>query len=86
MYKADFDLGWPRHFQPLDQGIKERVTKKIGKILEYPNRRHLKKSAFFVDEVEQHRIVYSVFEDIKLVRFYFVGTHKEYEKWYSQGF
>jgi mRNA-degrading endonuclease HigB of HigAB toxin-antitoxin module len=46
----------------------------------------LKKLAFFVDEVGQYRIVYRVLEETKHVRFYFVGTHKEYEKWYGQGF
>ncbi len=86
MYKAEFDQEWPEYFQPLDEGVKERIAKKIGKILEYPNKRHLKKSSFFVDEVGQYRIIYRVFEDEKLVRFYFVGTHKDYEKWYRQDF
>jgi mRNA-degrading endonuclease RelE of RelBE toxin-antitoxin system len=86
VYKAEFDPGWQRYFQSLDESIKERVTKKIWKILEYPNKRHLNKSSFFVDEVGQYRIIYRIFEEQILVRFYFVGTHKEYEKWYKQDF
>ncbi len=86
MYGVEFDQDWPIHFQLLDKSIKERIAKKIGKILKYPNKRHLKKSLFFVDEVGQYRIVYRIFEENKRVRFYFVGDHKEYEKWYKQGF
>ncbi|MDE1825589.1 MAG: hypothetical protein KGH61_04490 [Candidatus Micrarchaeota archaeon] len=84
-YKAEYDQEWPGYFKPLDEGIKLRVARKVGKILNYPIKRHLKKSLFFVDEVGQYRIVYRILED-NIVRFYFVGTHKEYEKWYRQGF
>jgi hypothetical protein len=51
MYAAEFDQDWLEYFQLLDKQIKERVAKKIKKILEYPQKRHLKKASFFVDEV-----------------------------------
>ena len=86
MHYAEFDQDWPRYFQLLDRNIKERISKKIAKILVYPTKRHLKKSPFFVDEIGQYRIIYRIFEENKKVRFYFVGTHKEYEKWYKGGF
>ena len=87
IYKESFDEKWPEYFAKLDNKIKERVAKKIKKILEFPQKRHLRKSAkFFVDEIGQHRIVYRVFEENNEVRFYFVGNHKEYEKWYKQYF
>lgn len=61
------------------------VAKKIKKILEQPYKRHLSGGAkFFVGEIGQYRIVYRIFEENKTVRFYFVGNHREYEKWYSQ--
>lgn len=85
-YEAEYDQEWPKYFQPLDESIKVRVAKKIGKILNFPNKRHLKKSLFFADELGQFRIIYMIFEENKRVRFYFVGTHKEYERWYRQGF
>ncbi len=59
--------------------------KKIKNILLYPEKRHLMRSSFFVDEVGQYRIIYRVSDETR-VRFYFVGTHKEYEKWYRQDF
>ena len=85
-YQAEFDYKWYAYFDLLDFGIKIRVSKKILKIREYPCKRHLKKSMFFVDEVGQYRIAYRVFEENELVRFYFVGTHKEYGRWYRQEF
>lgn len=77
---------WPEYFESLGEEIKERVVKKINKILEYPIKRHLKKSSFFVDEVGQYRIIYRVLEETKTVRFYFVGNHKKYEKFYRLDF
>ncbi len=70
----------------MDAGIRVRVAKKINRILQYPIKRHLKKSLFFVGEVGQYRIIYRVFEESNSVRFYFVGMHKEYERWYKQDF
>lgn len=86
MYEAEFDQDWPEYFQPLANVVKERVAKKIKKVLEYPQKRHLKKLSFFVDEIGQYRIVYRIFDENKRVRFYFVGNHKEYEKWYKKAF
>ncbi len=86
LYDLEFDQDWSLYFGPLDKSIKERVSKKIAKILEYPEKKHLKKSEFFVDEVGQYRITYRIFRENKLVRFYFVGTHKDYEKWYKRDF
>jgi len=85
MYDAAYDEEWPKYFNKLENEIRERVAKKIKKILEYPQKRHLKKGAeYFVGEASQYRIVYKVFEENKEVRFYFVGNHKEYERWYRQ--
>lgn len=87
IHKPTFDEKWPEYFAKLDDIIKERVAKRIKKLLEFPKKRHLSQKAnFFVDEVGQHRILYRVFDETNEVRFYFVGNHKEYEKWYKQFF
>jgi hypothetical protein len=65
MYEAEYDQDWVEFFDKLSNGLKIRVAKKIGKIIKYPNKRHLKKSSFFVDEVGQYRITYMVFDKIK---------------------
>ena len=87
MYNAIFDEEWPDYFNKLDNQIKERIAKKIKKILEHPQKRHLTGNAkYFVDEAGQHRIVYRVFESSNEAKFYFAGNHKEYEKWYKKQF
>ncbi len=87
IYAAGFDEDWPKYFGRLEKEAKERIAKKISKILVFPKKRHLgQKARFFVDEAGQHRIIYRVFDESKEVRFYFVGNHKEYEKWYQQYF
>ncbi|MFH1256536.1 MAG: hypothetical protein V1494_04550 [Candidatus Diapherotrites archaeon] len=87
MHKATFHKDWPEYFDKLEHKIQERVTKKIQKILEHPQKRHLGGGAkFFVDNVGQNRILYMVFEEKQEIRFYFAGNHKEYKKWYSQFF
>ncbi|MBU2100294.1 type II toxin-antitoxin system RelE/ParE family toxin [Candidatus Micrarchaeota archaeon] len=87
MYKATFHKDWPDYFDKLENTVKEHVSKKIQKILEHPKKRHLGGGAkYFVDEIGQHRILYMVFEEKQEVRFFFVGNHKEYEKWYKNLF
>jgi mRNA-degrading endonuclease RelE of RelBE toxin-antitoxin system len=71
----------------LPEDIKIRVLKKIDNILQEPHKRHLEGSTkYFVAEVSQYRLTYFVYENILLVKFYFVGKHKEYEKWYKSFF
>ena len=87
MYKATFHKDWPEYFDKLDATIREHITKKIQKVLEHPQKRHLGGSAkYFVDETGQYRILYMVFEEKQEVRFFFVGKHKEYERWYKAYF
>ena len=84
MYRATFHPTWSEYFNNLDHSVQEHVAKKIPRILEHPKKRHLKSSAnYFVDEVGQYRLLYMVFEENQEVRFFFVGNHKQYEKWYQ---
>ena len=84
MYRAAYDEEWQKYFDKLDFDIQERVIKKIDKILEFPEKRHLRKTNYFVDEVGQYRIIYRVFMEKNEVYFYLVLDHKDYEKWYKQ--
>ncbi len=86
MYISTFDEAWSTYFEALENYLKERVAKKIKNILAFPQKRHLKGATFFVDEIGQYRLIYRVFEETNEVKFYFVGNHKEYEKWYKQLF
>jgi mRNA-degrading endonuclease RelE of RelBE toxin-antitoxin system len=87
MYALEFDVDWDKYFLVLPEVIKIRVLKKIDNIVLAPYKRHLDGAAkYFVAEVGQYRLTYFVFENTKTVKFYFIGKHKEYEKWYKSFF
>jgi len=66
----------------MDASVRERLIKRIARMREEPSGRHLKYGlGFFVIEVGQYRIVYTFEGNHKTI--YFLGDHKEYEKWYS---
>lgn len=83
MYTPEFDENWKELFDDLPEDLKMRVMKKIKRILEGLPTRHLEHGIpYFVEEFgRQYRICYKSFEDVKVRRFYFVGKHKDYEKW-----
>jgi mRNA-degrading endonuclease RelE of RelBE toxin-antitoxin system len=87
MYALELDPMWGDYFQALPEVIKIRVLKKIDNIILNPYKWHMEGAAkFFVAEVGQYRLTYFVFENTKTVRFYFIGKHKEYEKWHKSFF
>ncbi len=82
MYKTCYDSKWDQYFERLSPETQKRIWKKIQQIKQGLPGRHLHSGVdFFVEEVGQYRICYKSFEKEKLRRFYFVGNHKEYEKW-----
>jgi hypothetical protein len=81
-FAPEFHDSWAECFERLPENIKPRVAKKIRRILEGLPGRHLRFGVdFFVEEVGQYRICYKSFNERNVRRFYFVGNHKEYEKW-----
>jgi len=81
-YSLEFDFGWNEYYAALDNSIKERAKKQLRKLKEGLDGRHLKHGLdYFVLEFGQHRICYKTFAERKVKRVYFVGDHKEYEKW-----
>ncbi|MEK6953998.1 MAG: hypothetical protein AABX01_03250 [Candidatus Micrarchaeota archaeon] len=69
----------------LDKATKIRIFKKLEQLKrEDIKSRHMKHGLpYFVEEAGQFRIVFSVDEAAKLKKAYFIGSHKEYEDWYS---
>lgn len=66
----------------MDASIRERLVKRIARMRDEPVGRHLGYGLdFFVIEIGQYRMVYTCEGRKKTI--YFVGNHKEYEKWYS---
>jgi len=64
----------------LELDMKERVKKKLLQLKYLPSR-HLQYGVdYFVKEVGQYRIVFKSDDKTRVRKFYFVGKHKEYEK------
>ena len=71
-------------FKRLDKSIKSKIIKAIEDLKVKDSGKRLKGySSFIVKKVGQYRIVYVVDNKNKIKIIYFIGDHKEYEKWYT---
>ena len=78
-----FSDSFRNNFVHLDKPIQKRILKKLEQ-LKNPEKisRHLKRNTrFFVEEIGQFRIVFEFIASQKIILI-FVGTHKEYEKFF----
>ncbi|MDO8627868.1 MAG: hypothetical protein Q7K42_05355 [Candidatus Diapherotrites archaeon] len=76
-----------RQLEKLDKSIQIIIVKKLVQMESKKIGRHLKHgSPFFVEEIGQYRIAFKVLDANKEKKVYFIGDHKEYEKWYNQFF
>ena len=81
-YAIEFHEDWDSYFSKLDNSLKKRVMKKILQLQYGVPARHLKQGLpFFVSEMGQYRLCYTVDEKRKIKTIYFVGNHKDYERW-----
>ena len=81
-FKFEFVKGWDRHYSKYNKEIRNKIKKKLRQMKQPLLARGLKKSKFLVEEVGQYRIAFYQNENVKEI--HFVGTHKQYEKWYKQ--
>lgn len=80
-YEVTFQADARKSFSSLDTAVKNRIIKVAVKMRTAQPGRHLKHGLdFFVEEAGQYRVVFTCEENRKEI--YFVGNHKEYEKWY----
>jgi len=83
MYSIEFQNGWNKNFKKFDKNIQEILIKKIEKQINETNPRHLRQGLdFFILEAGQYRIAIKTNEQQKIKTVYFIGNHKQYEKWY----
>ena len=82
-YKFKFADGWDAYFRNLDKSVRDRILAKMEQLRHEHSSRHLKQAPIFVEEVGQYRICFKIDEKERMKIFYFVGDHKDYEKWYS---
>lgn len=83
MFELHYHPEWDIHFSKLDNSIRILIKKKINQLKLLSGARHLKHGLpYFVVGVNQYRIVFEEFENIR--RIMFVGNHKQYEEWIHQ--
>ena len=83
MYSFKFDEDWTGYFKKVPKEIRERFLKRMKKYRKFPTPsfRHTKLGVhYFIDEIGQYRVCFVSDEEKKLRTFYFIGDHKEYEK------
>jgi len=79
-----FNPGWDNHFTKFDKETQKRILKKLEQMKQPLTARGLQSSRYQVEEVGQNRIAFIQKEAEKTKTIYFVGNHKQYEKWYEE--
>ena len=84
-YQIIFDESVNKQLNKVDKSTKMKIFKKINKLEKEILSRHLKQGLpFFVEEVGQYRICFEIDEKERTKKIFFIGNHKQYEKWYSE--
>jgi len=84
-YRILFDESVNKQLNKIDKSAKLEIFKKTKKLEDGVSSRHLKQGLpFFVEEVGQYRICFELQEKEKIKRIFFIGNHKQYEKWYKK--
>ncbi len=82
-YRIDFKPGWDCYFKEFDKSVQRRIIKKFEQMKQPLQARGLHGSRYHVEEVGGYRIAF-IQDDVSRVKHvHFVGSHPQYEKWYS---
>ena len=82
LYALKYAEGWDRHFAEFDNSLKLRILKKLEQMKGKEESRHLQHGLpYFVEEVGGCRITFKKDEETKTKEIYFIGDHKQYERW-----
>jgi len=85
-WKITFFLGWDKYFIKLDNNTQKLILKKLEQMAQPLKARRLHKSKYYIEEVGQYRIVFTEDEINLEKQIFFIGDHKQYEKWYKSLF
>jgi len=83
IWAVEYHSGWDIYFSKFDSETKRRILAKIAHMKQPLFARGLCKSKYCVEEVGQYRIAFIQNEVLHIKEIHFVGTHKQYEKWYK---
>lgn len=83
-WKIIFIENWDNNFKNFDKIIRNYILKKIDQMENDLKPRRLHNSRYCIEEIGQYRIAYIIDEINKTKTIYFIGNHKQYERWYKQ--
>ncbi len=83
-YQVDVQAPAKRSLLSLDAPLRDRIIKKLVQLARDDlQSRHLSHGVpHFVEEVAGYRITFTKDDTKKIKKVWFIGDHKEYEKWY----
>jgi mRNA-degrading endonuclease RelE of RelBE toxin-antitoxin system len=85
MYELKWDERWEEYFASIPLSIQRRFAKRIKKYQEYPKFKHHHHGLpYFVDKIGQYRVCFTQDVERKIRTFYYIGKHKDYEKWLAK--
>ncbi|MCR4335388.1 MAG: hypothetical protein NUV57_02515 [archaeon] len=82
-WKLEFIPDWDAHFKKFDKSVKEQILKKLNQMKQPLQARGLHSSKYQVEETGQYRIAIKTDSENRIKKIQFIGTHKQYEKWYK---
>ncbi|HLC48042.1 MAG TPA: hypothetical protein VJI13_03115 [Candidatus Norongarragalinales archaeon] len=82
-WRLEFKPGWDTHFKGFDKSTQQRIMNKFDQMKSPLQGRGLHGSRFKVEEVGGYRIAFIGDEPMQARKIHFVGSHKQYERWYS---
>ena len=82
-WRVELKPGWNEHFKKFDKATQQRIMKKVDQMEQPMQARGLHSSRYQVEEVGQYRIAFETDEKTRTKAIYFIGDHKQYEKWYK---
>ena len=82
-WKIELRKDWDKYFKKFDKNTQNKILKKLEHMAQPLKPRRLHISNFFVEEVGQYRIVYTYNNKTNIKSIYFIGNHKQYEKWFK---
>ncbi|MFH1751654.1 MAG: hypothetical protein ABH821_01820 [archaeon] len=82
-WKLGFKPSWDKFFKKFDKQTQKQVLKKFEKMKQPLQARGLHSSRYQVEEVGQNRIAFIQYDKTRTKDIYFVGNHKQYEKWFK---
>jgi len=85
MFKISYHSDFSKYWKKIPKSQHKKITNKMQELKYRIDFRHMKqKSKFFVLEIGSFRVCFKQEKNTRIL--FFIGNHKDYEKWYKKDF